>query len=891
MRAREGTALSRKHIVMLLFIAATLSACGGKTKEELYAEAVKELDKGNANGAIVLLKNAVEKDQNYFDARYKLAKAYMNVGKFEQAEKELQKALRQNPSRPEIRLDLAKLYNSLNKPDLAIPEAQAYLSAQAGSAEGLEVLGVSYAQKKMFPEAENNLKDSLKAEPARESAMLQLAKVYLATKREQEGMGLLETIVQKNPKNTNAYYLAASYETYRGNREKALEYYQKIMAADPDDANAAFRIGMMFIGRGEVDKAERIADELIKKASKRPEGHQLKGLVLYTKKNYDQAITELQGVVKNYQNPGAYYYLGLSHYQRNELEMALSQFRKVLDLSPNYLQARLMSATVMLQQKRIDDAITEAKRVIELDDKNAFAHNLLGSAYIAKGMTDEAIKELNRAIELEPKLVGAHMKKGIVNLARGKRAEGEEELEAAVKVAPDVINSRYLLASYYMRQNKQARAIEVLKGGLRGGKQDAPLYNTMAAAAFADKREKDGISYLQKAREVDQTYLPASFNLASYYISKKDNVRASGLFNEILKRDPANLKALIGLGAISESEGKAQDAVAYYTKAKETKDPVGYLSLASYHIRKKEPAKALALADEGLKTAPGNAALLELKGGLLSADKKYTEAIRVYDELEKVAPARAIPLKIGVLVASKNIPKAVEQAQKLVDARPKSAAGHLVIASIYESQKDYDRAITAVKRGLAVEPESLQATMALGLLYDKKRNYTQSVVVYDDILKKSPKNVQVLFAKGSALDQSGKKKEAADIYRTVLKMSPNFVPALNNMAYLATEGYGSKAEALKLAGRASGLQPNNPGVMDTYGYALLKNGKKAEAVKVLEKAVSLLSNNPSVHYHLALAYREVGDRTKANASAQKSLQFGEFPESAAARNLLAELKR
>ncbi|MRR08314.1 MAG: tetratricopeptide repeat protein, partial [Deltaproteobacteria bacterium] len=128
------------------------------------------------------------------------------------------------------------------------------------------------------------------------------------------------------------------------------------------------------------------------------------------------------------------------------------------------------------------------------------------------------------------------------------------------------------------------------------------------------------------------------------------------------------------------------------------------------------------------------------------------------------------------------------------------------------------------------------------------------------------------------------------LYRSVLRVAPNNVPALNNLAYLAVEGYGSKSEALSLAGRAIKLQPNNPGIMDTYGYALLKNGKRSESLKVLEKAVSLLPNNPSVHYHLALAYREMGDRAKASASAQKSLKFGEFPESAAARSLLAEMK-
>ena len=891
MRAREGIALSRKYIVMLLFMMATLAACGGKTKEELYDEAVKELEKGNANGAIVLLKSAVEKDQNYFDARYQLAKAYMKAGKFDQAEKELQKALRQNPSKPEVRLDLARLYNSLGKSDQAISEARAYLSARTGAADGLEVLGVSYLHKKMYPEAEENLRASLNAEPSRTSAMLELARVCLLTNRDEEGKRLLDAIVQKDPKNTSAYYLAAAFEGARGNRDKTLEYLQKIVAIDPADANAAFKIGMIRVGMGQLDQAERIADDLIKRLPHRPEGHQLKGVALYTGKKFDQAVIELQSALKIGQNPGAYYYLGLSHYSRNELEIALSQFRKVLDFSPKFIQARLMSAMILLQQKRIDDAMTEARRALEVDDKSALAHNVLGSAYIAKGMPDEAMKELNRALELDPALVSAHMKKGVVNLARGKRAIGEEELEMAVKVGPDVLNTRYMLASYYIRQNKEARAIEILKGGLRGSKQDAQLYNTMAAASFAGKREKEGIAYLTKARAADPNYHPASLNLAAHYLGKKDFGHAASLYAETLRRDPANIKAMIGLGAISEAQGKVQEAAAYYNRAKETKNPLGYIALASYHVRHKQPAQALSLVNEGLAVSPRNGVLLEMKGELLVADKKYNEAVKVYDELEKIAPARAISLKIGALVAGRNIPKALEQAQKLVAASPKSAAGHLVVASIHESQKDYDRALQEVRNGLAVEPGSFKASMMLGDLNMKKRDIPRAVAAYDAILKKQPNNIPALFAKGTAFDQSGRKKEAAGLYRAVLKMSPKNVAALNNLAYLGAEGYAGKAEALKLADQAYRLQPNNPGIMDTYGYVLARSGKGADAVRLLEKSASMLPKNPAVHYHLALAYNQAGNRAKAKASAQRSLQLGAFPESAAAQQLLAALSR
>lgn len=891
MHTKEGTALYRKLKGMLVIVAiAGLAACGGKSKEELYAEGVKELNAGNANGAIVLLKNALDKDQNYFDARYQLAKAYLASGKYEQAEKELQKGLRQAPSRPEIRLDLAKLYNSINKPDMAITEAQEYLKVKPGSADALEALGIAHARKQSLAEAEKFFRQALQAEPGRVSTKIELARLCLAVDREAEGRALLEEIFKTDPRNTTAYYLAANFEMSRGNRAKAMEYFQRIVEVDPSDANAMFRVGLMYIDANEIDKADRLADEILKKGPNLPDGHRLKGIVHYAKKNYDAAVAELQNSLKIAQNPGSYYYLGLSHYNRNELEQALSQFRKVLDLNPSNLQARLMSAMILLQQKRVDDAITEVNRVIDADDKYPLAHNILGSAYIAKGDADAALKELNRALELDPKLVDAHLKKGIVNLARGKKSEGESELETAVRVAPEVLNTRYLLASYYMRQKNYGRAQSVLRDGLKGDKRDALLYNMMAVASFADKREKDGLTFLQKAKASDPTYPAPYINLAGYYVSKGQPDQAINEYNAVLKIDGSNLTALLGLGVLHEGKGKTSEALGYYTKARDTKKPAGYTALASFYLRQKDSAKALAVLDEAIKTLPGDAPILEMKGAILAGQQKYAEAVKVYESLERVAPARALPLKIRAYVAMKDIPKAVEQAQKIISATPRSAGGHLILASIYESQRDFDRALAAIRSGMAAEPDSLQAAMALGSLYEKKRDFNQAIATYDSILKKNPKSVPALFAKGAAYDLSGRKQEAVGVYREVLKRSPNYVPALNNLAFLYAEGYGSKAEALALATRAADGQQNNPGVMDTYGYVLLKNGKRAEALKILAQAASQMPTNPTVQYHLAVAYRENGNRAQAAATVRQALKLGDFPEAGAARALLAELK-
>lgn len=180
--------------------------------------------------------------------------------------------------------------------------------------------------------------------------------------------------------------------------------------------------------------------------------------------------------------------------------------------------------------------------------------------------------------------------------------------------------------------------------------------------------------------------------------------------------------------------------------------------------------------------------------------------------------------------------------------------------------------------------------MLLGNLYAAKKDYSAAVAIFQSVEKHNPKHFSAIFSQGLAYDQLGRKTEAVKKYRQTIALSPAYVPALNNLAYILAESSVARSEALKLAEAALKSDPNNPGVMDTVGYVLLKSGKKEQARTMLEKAAKLMPKNPSVHYHLALVYRELRDKEQALKSAQKSLDFGEFAESTAARTLLAEMK-
>jgi Tfp pilus assembly protein PilF len=86
-------------------------------------------------------------------------------------------------------------------------------------------------------------------------------------------------------------------------------------------------------------------------------------------------------------------------------------------------------------------------------------------------------------------------------------------------------------------------------------------------------------------------------------------------------------------------------------------------------------------------------------------------------------------------------------------------------------------------------------------------------------------------------------------------------------------GEGRTAEGLDKAQQANKLAPNDPIVLDTYGWATFKSGDAPGALKILTKASVSAPQSAATLYHLGEVQWALGDGAAAKASLAQSLKL------------------
>lgn len=142
---------------------------------------------------------------------------------------------------------------------------------------------------------------------------------------------------------------------------------------------------------------------------------------------------------------------------------AEKEFRRAIELNPNYPTAHHWYSRYLRGVGRTDEAFREIKRAEELDPLSLVIINNVAEMHIDRGDLNAATKEAQRLISLDPTFWPGHQTLGIVLVKQGRYAEALASAQKSVELATRSNAPLALLGHVYAKMGRRGEAEAVIK--------------------------------------------------------------------------------------------------------------------------------------------------------------------------------------------------------------------------------------------------------------------------------------------------------------------------------------------------------------------------------------------------------------------------------------------
>jgi tetratricopeptide (TPR) repeat protein len=252
--------------------------------------------------------------------------------------------------------------------------------------------------------------------------------------------------------------------------------------------------------------------------------------------------------------------------QRGEYKTAIVDYRKLLELRPNLVEARVNLGAALAHEGDFDGAIAMYRSALPLvTQKNAVLLNL-ALAYYKKGDFAKAGEQFEALRTAQPNDVRIAILLGDTDVHLGKADSAVAMLEPLESKNAQNLDFEYAYGSALIKAGKRRDGVARMeKVATQGHSADAYL---LAGATLLDLNEFEAARRDLDAALNLNPKLPRVYSLAGMARDKTGDIRAAETaFREALKLDPEDFDANLYLGAILYKGRKMDEAKPYLDAA------------------------------------------------------------------------------------------------------------------------------------------------------------------------------------------------------------------------------------------------------------------------------------------------------------------------------------
>ena len=427
-----------------------------------------------------------------------------------------------------------------------------------------------------------------------------------------------------------------------------------------------------------------------------------------------------------------------------------------------------------------------------------------------------------------------------------------------------------IAASLLLHQGDFAAALPLLRNALSQSDKQTLVIISAQAEQFSPEEADAYISLLEE-RAQQSTNATLLTTLGILYAQQGNNVKALQRFNAAINDDPDHLEAIIQKTELLRGQGAFRQAIAVLEPHMNADQPDQQVFTLYVQLlfQSKQTKKAVQQALLLVETFPEEPQLTFYTALLLLENNQVAQSRNIMLALLQQYPDNTTPhYYLGLIDQHDgNRDAAIDHFIKVKDNN-NILPSYRRIAALLDHPSDRSQLQTILQNARNSMPEldvPLYIIEAEWLnLHDFK---DLALSVLDEALQQHSTNSSLLYSRAMTLPPQDIDLIEKDL-RQVLKLEPDNSMALNALGYTLSLYTDRFDEAYELVNSALIISPNDPSILDSMGWILLKQGKPKAAVDFLQQAYQRFPD-PEVSAHLIQAYHAAGDQQTALALLKK----------------------
>jgi tetratricopeptide (TPR) repeat protein len=649
-----------------------------------FADAYLQLSKASIatahwQDAFGNLQRAMELDPNLTEAHLTISRLYLSSRQFDQAEEQALEILKREPNNVEAYQLLGSIYlNSGREPEareafahgiqLAPNDASGYLNlglmeislhnypaAERDLVKARQVnpqMPVAYSDLANFyrieqhlPDAEKVLRDGIANNPGAYPLTILLAEVLVAESRQADAESQLENLLSAHGDIPEVAAAIGDFYVGLGNDQRALQSYQRGLAAVPKNIELDNRIIAIYLSSGRIAEAEALNQKIGKESPHNPTANVQHAQILIAQNRLDDAVQVLQRQVADTPDLAlAHYVLGTAEWRRGAADQARVAFQDTVRLSPGMVEAWKSLTQLLLSRGEVNAARLYAQRCIQLEPGAAAGHLLLGTAYFSTADYERARAEFAVAERLAPRDPWPHARLAKTWAAQKRSDNAEHEFQLALALQPD---NPTLFGEYFeflLNSSQPARAADRARQFAAAHPTDAEAQRLLATVLIRRQLYPEAETVAQRAIQIAPRMISAYLTLGSIQEKLGETDAALATYNRAIAIEP-NYPPLLTIAGNLYLQKNDLDSARHCFQQALGIDPnfaIAEANLAWIYAQRGENLDvALGLAEKARQQLPALESIADTLGWVQYKKGDYSSAKSLLQDCVKTAPQQA----------------------------------------------------------------------------------------------------------------------------------------------------------------------------------------------------------------------------------------------------------